>query len=152
MSDLAVHYQERVMKELGNLKPRQVKRVLDFIEELKETPTEHTLVRMLGQAEAGPERFERVCQQLVRQGMVKPRLLKQLEEIAQARISASTQQCVDRLLWKNQVGILKLQDRAKLDRLVTEAELLALEKAQAMAALKFLREAMTGNGGKVQGP
>ena len=148
---MSTQTQQRVLKELEGLKPRQVKRVLEFIHELKESPTEDTLLGMLGQLDAKPERIERVCRQLGQRGTVTPRLLQKLEAIAQAKMTASKQRRVHRLLRKNQEGTIAFEEKIELDRLVTEAEILTLQKAQAMTALKYLRETVTGNGRKGNG-
>ncbi len=57
-------YQDRLMEEVRTLNPQQMKKVLEFVTELKQGQTEDTLLEMLGQPGVSPEAIEQVYERL----------------------------------------------------------------------------------------
>jgi len=60
-----------------------------------------------------------------------------LGQVMLGKVPAAQQRELDRLLRKNQAGMLTEQERRKLDRLQREADLVMLRKARAAVLLRF---------------
>jgi hypothetical protein len=115
-----------------------MKKVLEFVKDLKQGPTEKSLLEMLGQVGVSPEQIERVCEQLRQRGQVTPALLNALNKIAAAQSSPAEQQRISKLLVKNCEGIITGTEQEELRRLVRAGERMNLKKAGALVALKNL--------------
>jgi hypothetical protein len=136
-----MQYQERLVEEVRSLSPQQMKKVLEFVTELKQGPTEETLLEMLGQPGVSPEEIEQVCERLRPQGLVTPKLLKALHTVAAAKAPRPEEQRVSELLEKNREDTITEGEKEELHRLVMAGERMNLKKAGALVALKYL----TGN-------
>jgi len=134
-------YQERLMEEVRTLNPQQMKTVLEFVTELKQEPTEETLLEMLGEPGVLPEKIEQVCEKLSQRGFVTPKLLKALHTVAAAKAPRPEKQRVSKLLEKNREGTIMEAEKEELHLLVMAGERMNLKKAGALVALKYL----TGN-------
>ncbi len=138
MSIQATRYQERLAEEMRTLSPRQMKRVLEFVRELKKGPTERSLLEMLGQVGVPPEEIERACEQLRQSGRVTPALLNTLNAVAAAKSPPDEEKRVSKLLVKNREGTITETEKEELRRLVRAGEQMNLKKAGALVALKYL--------------
>jgi hypothetical protein len=134
-------YQEQLMEEVRTLSPQQMKQVLSFVTELKQGPTEETLLEMLGQSAVSPESIEQVCERLRQRGLVTPKLLKSLHTVAAAKAPRSEEQRISELLERNREDTLTEAEKEELHRIVQAGERMNLKKAGALVALNYL----TGN-------
>ena len=130
--------QERLIEEIQTLSVRQMRSLLDFVQELKCGPTEQTLLAMVGRSGVTADDIEDTCGRLRRSRLVTPRLLSALRALAAANAPLAEEERLSTLLEKNREAAIADTEREELDRLVTAGDRMNLTKAGALVALKAL--------------
>jgi len=138
MEPQAAEYQERLMEEVRTLDMRQMRRVLDFVEELKSAPTEETLLDVLGRPGVSYDDIEDVCEKLRQNGLVTPRLLRSLRALAATKAPPAAEKRVSELMQKSRKATSTEAEREESHRLVMSGERMNVAKAGALVALKLL--------------
>jgi hypothetical protein len=135
---MSVSIQEHVMRELADLAPAQMERVLALITSLKRSPTVETLLSLFGRTDVRPQDIDHMVDALIRSGRADAALHETLQQMAEFKLPPQRQRRLSRLLDKNQAGELKPREQTELDELLAKVEVWTLKKTQARHALKRL--------------